>query len=492
MGIRESATDGKTAISLCHACRLALGLPGVLLGLKKQLRLHCCWIILVAFATGCATTAINAEVSGGNAAKTGSAARDGNQPHAISGPTTSELFLCIGPAPACPSTGTVNPPPAFQPMLAMQFGQTWNGTMDAYANDGSAITGTISLVDVYNGGPPQTYCTVAVAVGGVCSASVGTTVGTAVGTHLLTAMYSGDATHQPSTSAAVTIVVSQETTTATLTGTPNPALFGQPVTLTATVGGTYATPTGTVTFLSGGAVIGTATLAAGSGTVGLAGTATIATSTLPVGQDTITAVYASTTNFTSATATWIETVTPAPAGSFTVTVTPDPAAIGVGRSATLDVTVSPQNGFAQDVTLSCSNLPQEATCAFATPTIAGGSGTTAVIIQTTAPHTCGTSTPYFLGGNSSAGFGDWFSRHGSPAALPAIAGIFAFLVPLRRRRCVKLLIALVAIASTMQITGCGNCTDLGTRPATYTIEVTGTAADSSTAVSQAVTLTVTI
>jgi hypothetical protein len=27
----------------------------------------------------------------------------------------------------------------------------------------------------------------------------------------------------------------------------------------------------------------------------------------------------------------------------------------------------------------------------------------------------------------------------------------------------------------MQITGCGNCTDLGTRPNTYTIQITGTA-----------------
>jgi len=39
--------------------------------------------------------------------------------------------------------------------------------------------------------------------------------------------------------------------------------------------------------------------------------------------------------------------------------------------------------------------------------------------------------------------------------------------------------------------GCGNCTDLGTRPATYTIQVMGTAAGGTPEVeSQAVTLNV--
>jgi hypothetical protein len=51
----------------------------------------------------------------------------------------------------------------------------------------------------------------------------------------------------------------------------------------------------------------------------------------------------------------------------------------------------------------------------------------------------------------------------------------------------------VVAAGAIQIVGCGNCTDLGTRPATYTIQVTGTAASGPTAVqSQPVTVTVTI
>jgi hypothetical protein len=78
--------------------------------------------------------------------------------------------------------------------------------------------------------------------------------------------------------------------------------------------------------------------------------------------------------------------------------------------------------------------------------------------------------------------------------VPALAGLIALMVPLRRRRWLKLLIALVAMMGAMQMSGCGNCTDLGTRPATYTIEVTGTAAGAGAAAtaSQAVTINVTI
>jgi len=52
-------------------------------------------------------------------------------------------------------------------------------------------------------------------------------------------------------------------------------------------------------------------------------------------------------------------------------------------------------------------------------------------------------------------------------------------LPFRRRRGTRgLLIALVAICGMGALTGCGTCTDLGTRPGTYTIKVIGTAADS--------------
>jgi hypothetical protein len=176
-------------------------------------------------------------------------------------------------------------------------------------------------------------------------------------------------------------------------------------------------------------------------------------------------------------------------------VTPNPATIGVGLGAQLTVTVTPANGFAQDVALKCSNLPQEATCVFVDPTIAGGSGTTTLIVQTTSPHSCGTTAGYFYGKNSGGrndGAGDVGFGRGGIVAVPALAGLIALFVPGRRRRWLRLLVALIAVAAAMQMTGCGNCTDLGTRPAMYSIQVTGTAAQGSATASQAVTINVTI
>ena len=61
-----------------------------------------------------------------------------------------------------------------------------------------------------------------------------------------------------------------------------------------------------------------------------------------------------------------------------------------------------------------------------------------------------------------------------------------------RRRWLRALVAVAVVAAVTQISGCGTCTDLGTRPATYTFQVAGTAASSSTATTQTVTMNVTI
>jgi len=61
-----------------------------------------------------------------------------------------------------------------------------------------------------------------------------------------------------------------------------------------------------------------------------------------------------------------------------------------------------------------------------------------------------------------------------------LAGVVLLFVPGKRRRGLKgLLIALVAVCGMAALTGCGNCTDLGTRPGSYTIRVIGTAAGAS-------------
>ena len=508
--------------------------------------------------------------------------------HIVQGSTSSTvLALCVGPTAACPSTGFVFPPVVA--MLTMYYGQDWNGTAQVTAADGGTLPGSINFYDLYNG-TSTLLCTLQASTGGACPPSVGTTEGTSVGTNIFTAVYSGDSNHTGSTSNTVTIDVLPDTTTATLTGSPNPSPQGRPVTFTATLTGNFAPPTGTVIFLESFPPtslilqLGTATLVPGSG---LTSTATFTTATLPVGTDTIGVSYAANVDFAAANATTTEVITPViatattltsssnpsvfgqnvtftatvslatgspapvptgtvtfldgatalgtgtlngsgvatfststlavgshtitanasgdsatapssaslvqvvkalpPPGSvnFTITVTPNPVTVGVGYGTVLTVTVTALDGFPEGVNLACASLPTEAACTFGNAAMAAGGGTTTLFLNTAAPHSCGTNQPYFLGGN---GGGPSLA----PFALPALAGLIAMFLP-GRRRWLRSLVAVVAVAGLAQIVGCGNCTDLGTRPATYTFQVTGTAAAGTPEVeSQAVTLNVTI
>jgi hypothetical protein len=84
-------------------------------------------------------------------------------------------------------------------------------------------------------------------------------------------------------------------TTTTVTSSPNPSTYGQPVTFTAAVTSEAGAPPNgeTVTFKKGITVLGTGTLSGG--------TATFTTSTLPGGTNSITAVYAGDANFGAST-----------------------------------------------------------------------------------------------------------------------------------------------------------------------------------------------
>jgi hypothetical protein len=353
----------------------------------------------------------------------------------------------------------------------MVYGQTLNGTIVVTPSDpGGAVPGNVSLNDAYNGGTPTFLCFYP------CSLNSGLQLGV----NVLTAVYAGDSTHSGSTSNTVTVTISADTPTVVVTGSPNPAMVGTSVTFTATVSGSYAAPAGTVSFNYGSQVLCSSQPLTPS-TSGVTSTAICPTSSLPVGKDVITASYAATTDFAAANSQpFTETITPPPTGNFNITVTPNPVSLGVGYGTQLNVTVTAQNGFAQDVNLSCGNLPNEASCSFSPSLISGGSGTTSVFLNTAAPHSCGTNEPYFVGSNGGPG-----------VLLPALAGLIAIFLP-GRRRWLRALVAVLLAAGATQITGCSTCSDLGTRPAAYTFQVLGTAAGTGEVESQTVTLTVTI
>ncbi len=72
-------------------------------------------------------------------------------------------------------------------------------------------------------------------------------------------------------------------------GEAHEGISGQAVTLSATVSSSMGTPTGTVSFSTGGAVLGQGAL--------LGGTASISTTALPVGADRVVASYSGSANF---------------------------------------------------------------------------------------------------------------------------------------------------------------------------------------------------
>jgi len=358
--------------------------------------------------------------------------------------------------------------------LTITSGQEVEGTAQVTASDGSTPTGTITFYD-----GATNICAIPVAPSASCPASAG--AGFAVGTHVLTAAYLGDTTHLGSTSAAVTVVVLPAATTKTqtvtmLTSSVDPATSGQSVTFTANVvamGGSIAAPTGVVTFLDGGVVLGIQTL------VG-SGVASFSTSALSVGVHTITASYAGDANsVASVSAVLTETVngTATVQGGFSVSVT-GAATIGVGGAANLVVAVAPQTGYIQPVQLSCADLPSEAACTFAAQAIPAGGGTTTLQISTAAPQACQVADS----GSTTASL---------PFAGATVAALLVLFIPGKRRRAIKgLLVALVAICGMATMTGCGACTNLGTKPGSYTIRVIGTSAAS--VVTTKVQLTVTV
>ena len=158
-----------------------------------------------------------------------------------------------------------------------------------------------------------------------------------IGTDSVTAVYSGDNTYNPSTSAPTTVTVNGITTTTSLTASPNPAAAGATVTLMASVApptGNTGTPTGSIAFKNGGTTLATVPLANGS--------ATYTTSSLANGPDSITAVYSGDNTYTTSTGSVTVTVS-VPAQTSTG-VAASSSSIGSGQPVTLTATITAPSG----------------------------------------------------------------------------------------------------------------------------------------------------
>ncbi|MGA2345425.1 MAG: Ig-like domain-containing protein, partial [Candidatus Sulfotelmatobacter sp.] len=99
----------------------------------------------------------------------------------------------------------------------------------------------------------------------------------------LTAVYTGDSNNLGSTSSIVNQVVTQATSSATLSSSPNPSTLGEAVTFAAKITSPTVTAKGPVTFTAGKTVLGTAQLSGGK--------ATLRTSSLAAGPSLVTVTY---------------------------------------------------------------------------------------------------------------------------------------------------------------------------------------------------------
>ena len=172
------------------------------------------------------------------------------------------------------------------------------------------VTLTAAVASLSGGGTPTGTVTFEFGYGGIIgTAAVAwghaslSAVFAKPGTKSIIAIYSGDSNFAASTSSVFSQIVNQAATTTKLTSSPNPAVSGQAVTLTATVTSQtgVGTATGTVTFEFGyGGIIGTATLNGGQ--------ASLSKTFSVVGMKSITAVYSGDANFASSSGLMTEAV----------------------------------------------------------------------------------------------------------------------------------------------------------------------------------------
>jgi len=150
------------------------------------------------------------------------------------------------------------------------------------------------------------------------------------GTHTIQADYSGDSSFITSLGSAKQ-KVGDAVSTIQLTSSLNPAVYGQAVTLTATVTDSAgSTPTGVVVFSETGAYYGTITLTAGVAQIGLP-------ATLGAGKHNITAQYSGDSTEATAKASLAQAITGAPS---TTTITTDTEPSTYGQTVTFTAVVN--------------------------------------------------------------------------------------------------------------------------------------------------------
>jgi sugar lactone lactonase YvrE len=208
-----------------------------------------------------------------------------------------------------------------------------------------------------------------------------TTTTLPVGTLSLSATYGGDTNNAASTSSAVQLTVNKASTTANLAASPSTSTVGQAVTLTATV--TPSSATGSVQFLNGSTVLGTANVSGGQ--------AQFTTTALPAGTNSLTAVYSGDANYLNATSAAITQTVTKTASTTTVTSSQNPSTSGGSITFVAAVSPSAATGTVQFL---------DGTTVLGTATLAGGTASFATSTLSQGTHSI---TAVYGGDTANAG-----------------------------------------------------------------------------------------
>lgn len=225
------------------------------------------------------------------------------------------------------------------------------------------------------------------------------------GSHNVTVQYGGDTNFIGSTSNAVSFTLGKGAATIVLASSLNPSVYGQPVTLTATVTGINTiVPDGKVTFLDGATAIASNITLGSCNSATLVCTASItldgaAYALLAQGTHSVTAALANDDNYDNITSAAVpQVVTPASAStalSLTLASSLNPSTYGdaitftvqvqsqIANALTLNGTVTVTDGATALGTITCNNV---AICS-GTLTIPGVNGTVTDELFTAGTHT---------------------------------------------------------------------------------------------------------
>jgi hypothetical protein len=326
------------------------------------------------------------------------------------------------------------------------------------ATGGPVFTGTIALED-----GAAVIATQAVTAG---AAQFPLPLETA-GLHSFTGNYSGDANYSAG-SGTLALTVAKATPTISLMSVPSPVTPGFPLTLTASVQSSASTPSGSVEFFDGTSLLGSVALDGSGG-------ASFTIANLSPSSHSFTAVYTGDSNFNSVTSLPIDAQG---VGAFFTLSIENGRSHGFEAEIPLDVT--PHNGFNSGVTLTCSGLPANSSCAFSpSPVKVDGKAVSSKLVIETETGCQQPGPPHSL--NASL-----FDL--SPLGLIAILFV-------RRRRTLAgvLLVLFVAI----HLGGCVGCAgeprgDCHTPPGNYVITITGTSTVGSTVMTATTTIDIVV